>query len=131
MATNLSGYRTLIVAGLAIVAGILQGYGVVFDQSTQASLATVILALVFVAMRLITHKPVGNILGPVTAAATVLLGQSSAAPGVMPQGPALLPVPITGVVTVPAGATVVGVSPEGASVIGIAPGGDSSAVPGG
>ena len=55
---NLEGYKTLVVAGSTLLAGVAGYHGYVITLEEQAAISTIVMALVMAGMRLVTKTPV-------------------------------------------------------------------------
>ena len=54
------GYRTFIVAGLTLLAGMVARYGFKFDPAALTDVVIVVIPAIMAGMRLITRGPVGE-----------------------------------------------------------------------
>ena len=57
---KIEGWKTIIVSVLAFAAAILGQFGIVFSLDEQAAIATGVMAVIMLVMRLMTNTPVGG-----------------------------------------------------------------------
>lgn len=60
MIGKLEGYRTIIVAALALVFSLAQGFGIVVSQDEQSAITAGVVAVLMILLRLVTKGPVGG-----------------------------------------------------------------------
>lgn len=77
---DFTGYRTLVIMVLGLIAAVLQHYGWILPESDQGALATAIISIAGIVMRLLTKTPAGTKIVPplVMIWAALLIGSLSA-----------------------------------------------------